>query len=255
MLGPVSTSRILLTCDSKAKAHRHYLPALRRGGWDGEVDVVAFGDPIPAPSAYDGLLLSGGLDIHPSNWDESEELHPSAEPDEPRDELEATLLRGAWELGLPILGICRGEQLLNVVLGGTLCQHLPDTFPVPVDLHQKGSSDEPPELRHAVQVDPASRLGALVGAGEVQVNSRHHQAVLEVAAPLRAVAWHDGTPGPDGPLIEGVEAKDPSRWVVGVQWHPENLVALDSDAGRAAIRIFEGFAAAVRARSLTRSAR
>ena len=233
-------SSLLITCRDKSSADRHYVPAVRAGGWEGEILLVSPGDPVPPLDGFRGLLLTGGDDIHPVNWDPGEAVHPEAEPDPERDGLEIPLARRAWDLGLPILGICRGEQLLNVALGGSLVQDIPDHYGCEPGLHRLGSSSLPPELAHWVIVDPASRLRALVGAEAVQVNSRHHQAVGRLAPGLRAVAWH-GTARDGQPLVEGIEAADASRWVVAVQWHPENLVAMEHPAALGALGLFRGF--------------
>jgi len=236
----VIVSSLLITCQNKSAVERNYLPALRLGGWAGEVRLVTAGDPVPALDGVAGLLMPGGDDIHPRRWDAAEALHPAAEPDEPRDELEINLVLEAWRRGLPILGICRGEQLLNVALGGSLIQDLPSQIGLDPGLHNRGTSSEAVEA-HQVAIAAGSRLAALVGGTVATVNSRHHQAVLRVAPCLRAVAWCRGPEG--GELVEGVEAD--GRWVVGVQWHPENLVRLDNATGRAALGIFRGFAAAL----------
>jgi putative glutamine amidotransferase len=236
-------SSLLITCQNKSAAERHYVPAVRLGGWQGDIQLATPGAPAPSLDGVAGLLLPGGYDIHPCHWDEAEALHPTAELDTPRDALELPLAREAWARGLPILGICRGAQLLNVALGGSLVQDIPSRFGLEDSLHRRGSSEEADEA-HAVRVQAGSRLAQLVGATRIQVNSRHHQAVLRLAPDLKAVAWHRG--GPDGPeLVEGIEAKDSGRWAVGVQWHPENLVRLENATGQAARGIFQGFAEAL----------
>jgi len=234
-------SSILLTCRNKESAHKHYVKALRLAGWSGELELVAPGDPLPSLEGCAGLLLLGGADIHPRHWDPGEPIHPTVELDEARDALELPLARAAWERRTPILGICRGVQLLNVALGGSLHQDIPSRFGVPAGLHQRGTPDLP-ELAHAVEVDPASVLAGMLGCTHLEVNSRHHQAVRCIAPPLKAVAWHAGTRDPGGPLVEAVEAVDSGRFALGVQWHPENLVELGSEAGRAALSLFRGFA-------------
>lgn len=237
-------SSILVACGNKSGAEKHYLPALRRGGWGGEICLVAPGDPLPPLEMVKGLVLCGGMDIHPRLWDGTEPLHPAAEVDEARDAFEVPLVRQAWGLGLPILGICRGEQILNAALGGTLIQDIPTHFGCEPERHRHGSS-ETPELHHALQLDPSSRLAQLMDCTDPRVNSRHHQAVRRLAPGLRAVGWHRDTVHPEsGPLIEAVEAEDASRWAFGVQWHPENLEGLEDENGEAARRIFRGFAAA-----------
>ena len=238
-------SRLLLTCRNKSAIERSYIPAVRLGGWAGAILPVAPGDPPPDLEGVAGLLMVGGDDIHPRWWDPGEALHPAAEPDEARDDLEIPLAREAWRRGLPILGICRGEQLLNVALGGSLIQDIPSRCGLAPGLHNVGTSAVPEEA-HRVDIAPGSRLAALVGAAAATVNSRHHQAVLRVAPGLRAVAWWRDPAGSE--LVEGIEAEAADRWVVGVQWHPENLVGLASATGEAAQGIFRGFAAALAGR-------
>jgi len=242
----VPVSSLLVTCQNKSALERNYLPAVRQGGWTGEIVLAAPGAPPPSLEGVVGLLMPGGYDIHPRHWDEDEALHHTAELDELRDALELPLAREAWRLGLPILGICRGVQVLNVALGGSLIQDIPSHCGLDGDLHYSGTPEEAVEA-HPVAIAPGSRLAALVGGTEASVNSRHHQAVLRVAPGLRAVAWYrDPEQGQE--LVEAVEAEDPSRWVVGVQWHPENLVTLDGPTGQGALGIFQGFAAAMSGR-------
>jgi putative glutamine amidotransferase len=234
-----------VTCRSKSAAQRHYLPALEAAGWTGEFHLATPGSQVPDLETFKGILLTGGNDIHPHWWNGQEPVHPLAEPDQDRDALEMPLVREAWAMGLPILGICRGEQVLNVALGGSLIQDLPSRFHLPEDLHRRGSSDDPPAAAHTVEVDPQSRLADLLGTVTVAVNSRHHQAVMRLAEGLRAVAWHRQ---PALGIVEAIEAEDPVRWVLGVQWHPENLAKLENPMGQAALGIFRGFVAALEAR-------
>lgn len=157
-----------------------------------------------------GLVLTGGEDIEPLRYGASPvpelgRINPA------RDEMELTVLECALELDLPILGICRGCQLLNVYFGGTLYQDLNTQRPGELRHMQR----EPWGMRtHLVRTEPGSRLQAAVGPQDLLINSYHHQGIREVAAALRVVAR-----ATDG-LIEGLEAPDCS-WVVGVQWHPE----------------------------------
>jgi putative glutamine amidotransferase len=234
-------SMLLVSCKNKSGAEKHYLPALKAAGWTGPVHLIAPGDPLPDLTQATGLLLTGGHDIHPRHWDATEPVHPNAEVDGDRDTFEIPLIRAAWEQNLPILGVCRGEQILNVALGGSLIQDVPDHYGCESELHQHGSPEEP-DMHHRVQLAPASRLRALLGEDVFLVNSRHHQAVKRLAPPLVAVGWHLDTAHPDtGPIIEAVEAIDPSRWAFGVQWHPENLVTLMGPAGDAARDLFAAF--------------
>ncbi|GLH74241.1 gamma-glutamyl-gamma-aminobutyrate hydrolase [Geothrix limicola] len=234
-------SKLLLSCKNKSGAEKHYLPALGMAGWTGPIHLVAPGDPLPDLAEVAGLLLTGGYDIHPCHWNGDEPLHPKAEVDADRDAFEIPLVRAAWERDLPILGICRGEQVLNVALGGSLIQDIPDHYGCEPTRHQHGTSDVP-EMHHRVQLAPGSRLRSLLGEDVFLVNSRHHQAVKHVAPPLAAVGWHlDTTHTETGPIVEAIEAIDPRRWVFGVQWHPENLVTLKGPAGDAARDLFRAF--------------
>ncbi len=234
-------SKLLVSCKNKSGAEKHYLPALRAAGWSGAVLLVA---PVDSPPDLDqacGLLLTGGYDIHPRHWDATEPIHPKAEVDADRDDYEIPLIRAAWERNLPLLGVCRGEQILNVALGGSLIQDVPEHYGCEPGRHQYGTP-EVPDMRHRVQLAPGSRLRALLGEDVFLVNSRHHQALKRLAPPLVAVGWHLDTSHPEtGPIVEAVEAADPARWVFGVQWHPENLVTLKGPAGDAARDLFSAF--------------
>ena len=241
-------SKLLVSCKNKSGAEKHYLPALRAAGWTGPTLLAGPGEPLPELKEVRGLLLTGGFDIHPCHWDENEPVHATAEVDAGRDAFEIPLIRAAWDQHLPILGICRGEQVLNVALGGSMIQHVPEYFACEPTRHQHGTP-EVPDMHHRVQLAPGSRLRALLGEDVFLVNSRHHQAVRRVAGPLVAVGWHLDTAHPEsGPLIEALEATDPKRWVFGVQWHPENLVTLKGPAGDAARDLFAAFAQAAKQR-------
>jgi putative glutamine amidotransferase len=152
-----------------------------------------------------------------------------------RDRWEIALVHAAERRGKPLLAICRGAQVLNVTLGGTLVQDLPS--------QQPGEINHDPDLprnsrTHSIELAAESRLARAVGLTRMDVNSVHHQAIARVADELRVVAT-----APDG-VIEGVEsAADSSWWCVGVQWHPEDLVETDEPWAR---DIFGAFAKAVR---------
>jgi putative glutamine amidotransferase len=180
----------------------------------------------------DGLLLAGGVDIDPARF--GQEPHPKlGKVDALRDWVELSLVPWAWADGLPVLGICRGIQTLNVARGGTLWQDI--TSQVPGALHHGRVSYT---LRaHAVKLEPASRLVTVLGSDKVRVNSLHHQAIQVPGRGLQVVGRSS-----DG-IIEAVEG-DGQAWVVGVQWHPEWLWETD----RPAERLFEGFVAACTAR-------
>jgi putative glutamine amidotransferase len=170
-----------------------------------------------------GLVLTGGEDVAPDRYGAAP--HPRLGAVDPsRDAAEVALIDAARQHGMPILAICRGIQILNVALGGTLYQDLDSERPSPVP-----HSDE--TSRHAVRVAPGSLLERTLGARSATVNSRHHQAIRDLAPGLKAVAWAE-----DG-VIEAAEPQDTGDpWIVAVQWHPEDLTE------RA---LFEGFARAV----------
>ena len=178
-----------------------------------------------------GLVLSGGPDMHPSSY--GQEPDPALGPTEPDlDAFELELVRRADALGLPILGICRGMQVLNVARGGTLVQDLPG--------HRQEEAGR--VATHDVVIREGSLLAGAMGPGSHAVNSFHHQAVRLVGRGLRAVAWST-----DG-LVEAVEATD-REFVVGVQWHAESLVAEQAGLYRAFL------AAAARREAGVRAAR
>jgi putative glutamine amidotransferase len=188
----------------------------------------------------DGLLLTGGEDVEPARYGETVR-HPSVESVAERDALELQLLQWALSDGLPVFAICRGIQVLNVALGGTLYQDLPTEPDRPASVaHDQGALDPPVprvEPSHAVTVRPGSFLAGLVGEGERAVNSMHHQGIKALAPTLHPVGF-----APDG-LVEAVEANDPapSSFLVGVQWHPEELAVGGDPASR---RLFEAFVTA-----------
>lgn len=160
-----------------------------------------------------GLLITGGPDLDPAGYGAA--AHPELGPtDSQVDAFELALCRRADAQGMPILGICRGAQVLNVVRGGTLHQHIPDLNGGALEHRQR----EPGyQSTHAVQVAPDSSLAQTTGGGPVEVNSFHHQTVDRLGLGLRACAW-----SADG-LIEAIEDVD-GRFVIGVQWHAETLL-------------------------------
>lgn len=178
-----------------------------------------------------GLVLTGGEDVDPSRY--GEEPKPGLGLTNPeRDEAELATLRYAMERELPILAICRGCQLLNVYLGGTLYQDLTLERPSSVQHEQT----EPWGRRtHDVRVEPGSRLAEIVGSDELCINSFHHQGIKDLAPGLRAVAQAaDGT-------IEAVESETYPSWLLGLQWHPERheATAPDTDPDRRILGAFK----------------
>lgn len=184
----------------------------------------------------DGLLLSGGGDIQPSFFGE-EDSGLLWLVDERRDRLELALARWALAEELPLLAICRGHQVLNVAAGGTLIQDIPTSVPGALN-HSTVAGRPKSSVAHMVEVTTGSRLAALIGAGDLGVNSAHHQAVKAVGDGLIVTAR-----APDG-IIEGLEIAD-HPFCVGVQWHPEVMV----ESQPAMRRLFEGLAEAAGARA------
>jgi putative glutamine amidotransferase len=182
----------------------------------------------------DGLILPGGGDIMPTLFGE-EDSGLLWFVDEQRDRAELALARWARAEGLPLLAICRGAQMLNVAAGGTLIQDIPTQVPAALP-HSTVAGRPLPTVAHTVEVAAGSRLAALVGAGELGVNSAHHQAVRVVGAGLVVTAR-----APDG-VIEGLEAPD-HPFCVGVQWHPEAMV----ESHPVMRCLFEGLVEAARA--------
>ncbi len=164
----------------------------------------------------DGLVITGGPDTPPARY--GQQPHPMTKPvHRRRDEFDFRCLEIALDLGLPILAICYGAQLLNVLMGGTLIQDIPSQRPS-ADRHVQDG----PRLLHSVRIEPDTKLARCLGVAEVQVASSHHQAVDRVGRGLRVSARsRDG-------IIEGIETED-HRLILGVQWHPEELSATHPD--------------------------
>jgi putative glutamine amidotransferase len=176
----------------------------------------------------DGLVVTGGaFDVDPALYGAAGR-HPTVTLKESRTEAELSLVQEALSRGLPVLGICGGEQLLAVAVGGTLLQHIPDSIRDALEHEQSNPRDEP---SHPVTVLPGTMLAGIVGAASMAVNSAHHQAVADAGpfARVSAVAPDD--------VIEAIEDKR-FRFCLGVQWHPEFLI----DPGDR--RIFDAFVAA-----------
>lgn len=231
----VSTSITVDRVPERAYVNSAYLRAIEQAG----------GVPVPLPPQLSpqgltviarelhGLLLTGGGDVDPARFGEAP--HPTLFDVAPaRDALEISALQIALGRGLPVLAICRGIQILNVALGGTLHQDV-GTDPGTELRHSQDSPRDQPS--HKVTIRPASRLARVLGTDELEVNSMHHQAVKGLGRGLVPVAW-----APDQ-IVEGVELDDPARFVLGVQWHPEELVP-HSDAAR---RLFSALIDAGRA--------
>jgi putative glutamine amidotransferase len=176
----------------------------------------------------DGLLLTGGGDVDPSLYG-SERTKEMYGIDPGRDRFEMALAREAFRRKLPVLAVCRGIQILNVALGGSLIEDIPSE--IGSDYHAK-IGDEVFVAHQRVQIDETCGLAALVGATDLAVNSIHHQALRRVADGIHPVAWAE-----DG-VIEAIESDDPDWPLIGVQWHPEYLGEVDDDPSQ---RLFAAF--------------
>jgi putative glutamine amidotransferase len=192
-----------------------FLPAIYIDGvtMAGGIPLLLPPQPVDAEIAgrvldsLDGLVLTGGRDVDPAMY--GQQAHPATDaPARDRDAWEFTLLQEALRRGLPVLGICRGAQVLNVALGGTLHQHVPDV--VGHIRHQQGNAVF---NTSAIQTVPGTRLAALLGES-TEAQCYHHQAIAELGQGLLASAWD-----PDG-VIEGIEMPG-APFVLAVQWHPE----------------------------------
>ncbi len=209
--------RIALTLDRETEPSEEndYLRALVAAG--APRDAIQIVTPIhPRWRPFDALLLGGGADVDPARYGRRIREHGGVEVDAERDAIDFALWEEAHRAGAPVLGICRGLQVINVALGGTLVQDIPTERPSTV-IHER-SKAEKTWRDHPVAIAPGTRLARIAGPGtaEIPVNSRHHQAIDRVAFGL-AVAGV----APDG-IAEAVEAPGPP-WLVAVQWHPENL--------------------------------
>ncbi|HET7026174.1 MAG TPA: gamma-glutamyl-gamma-aminobutyrate hydrolase family protein [Candidatus Limnocylindrales bacterium] len=205
-----------------------YAEAVRTAG--GEPRFVHPGMPTTerdaALDAMDGLLLAGGADVEPARY--GCEIDGSRTIDRARDALEAVAWDVAAARAVPVLGICRGIQAINVFSGGTLLQH--------VDDHAGVSFGHGDPRRHELRLVAGTRLGELLGTtSELAVNTYHHQGIRDsdLAPDLVAAGWADS---PAGPLVEALEAPA-GRWLVGVQCHPERTASTPRSFGR----LFEAF--------------
>lgn len=229
-----------VTLDSEEPGGYSKLPwyALRQNY--SEAVVRAGGLPVLLPhepgqvGAYleeiDGLIVTGGaFDVDPSLFGEAER-HPTVKLKARRTDFEWKITEGAIAHDLPVFGICGGQQLLNVVLGGTLIQHIPDELPAALAHEQPNPRTEP---GHVVSVVPGTLLHRICGADQLAVNSAHHQAAKATGPGVVVNARAE-----DG-VIEGIE--DPRRrFCIGVQWHPEYSISVGDQ------KLFDAFVAACR---------
>lgn len=199
----------------RVRLNSAYITALENAGL---VPVVV--PPLTSASAardilsrVDGLVITGGEDVDPSRYgqDRSPQCGVS---NAARDETEIALIREASETRKPLLAICRGPQVVNVALGGTLIQDIPSEIPAALP---HNSNDARSTRVHDVTIDEGSRIADAIGETAISVNSFHHQSVKDVAPSLKVTAR-----APDG-IIEGLEPKAEDWWMMAVQWHPEEM--------------------------------
>ena len=206
---------------SKSDKITPYEKALRLAGLE---PLRCSAQECPPINGMDALLLTGGSDVNPQLYGEA--AHPETEePENDRDQMEIQLVRVALKRDMPILAICRGLQVLNVVQGGTLIQHL------------EGHVERTPDAgkpAHNVNIIPQSKLAEIVGSELLAVNSRHHQAIARLGEGLTVTARAQA----DG-VIEAVELQG-QRFVIAVQWHPENQAPTDSRQ----LKLFQALATA-----------
>jgi putative glutamine amidotransferase len=231
--------RIALTLDRDASAREEndYIAALIAAGFARE-EIVLLPPGSRPDGEFDGVVLGGGCDVDPTRYGQAPRPDANLELDADRDATDFALFERARSEGTPTLAICRGLQVVNVALGGTLIQDLPSQRPGALG-HETDEArrENKKKLDHAVRVASGTRLSEIAAAEEIAVNSRHHQAIDRAAPGLKVSAV-----APDG-VIEAVESAEP--WMLAVQWHPENLAADDTSSRR----LFEDFARAVRRRA------
>lgn len=215
-----------------------YIHALHRAGAQ---EAAVLGVEITEDRAaallrrFDGLLLMGGGDVEASRYGAAR--HPQNSGEEPlRDAFEIALVRTALAEGIPTLAVCRGMQVLNVALGGTLEQHLPDG-----NGRLEHETPEGDFVFHPVKVEPGTRLAEAMGVERPECASTHHQGVADLGEGLVPTAWSD-----DG-LVEALEHRD--GWMVAVQWHPERTARRDP----AQQRLFDTLAERVRQAAIARA--
>lgn len=161
----------------------------------------------------DGIIIGGGEDVHPSHYNKMEYIDVCGDIDEYRDTLEFILINFAMEKKVPLLGICRGQQIINVANGGTLIPDIPSYITTSINHSEKS------KYNHKVGVVPDSWLSEIIKLDTFMINSRHHQAVDEIAPNFKIAAY-----APDS-IIESIEIKNKTAhpFATGVQWHPESL--------------------------------
>ncbi len=210
--------KIAISKASGTAPYRNYIPWLQAAD-----DDVEYCDLIDLPldaalaelASCSGLVLTGGPDVDPARFNRSEERGRALKVDEQRDELEFRLLAKALEMNIPVLGICRGLQLINIARGGSLVMDIPTDVQTEIEHRQLEGVD----AGHHVVVQPGTLLKKITGELEGEVNSAHHQAIENIGEGLvEAAESSDG-------LVEAIELAEPANggFLLAVQWHPERM--------------------------------
>jgi putative glutamine amidotransferase len=232
LVGVTATTEIIRDA-LRVRVNAAYTEALRKVGLIPIViPPLAAADAQAVLDGLAGLVVTGGEDVSPSRYGQI--AHPTVEAHAGRDESEIALILEARQRRMPTLAICRGIQVVNVALGGTLVQDIPSQLPAALNHDPEAGRGE---RVHIIRVDTASRLAGALGADCLATNSFHHQALDRVAPGLRVSAHAE-----DG-IIEGAESADPDWWMLAVQWHPEELIETPESWDR---NLFTAFADAVR---------
>jgi len=229
--------RIAVSVAEKEKANGakspYFQALLAAGAKENEIELVSAADASRVRAdGYDGILFTGGEDVDPSFYGEPKQ-HDNVHDHRPRDEFEFKLLDGALARRAPILGICRGVQMINVKFGGTLYQDMKEDAEPQFEHRQTDLGKSRQEATHSVLVtDTESSLGSIV-QGACRVNSLHHQAVKRVGRGLKVTARSE-----DG-FVEAVESAEKYPFLVAVQWHPEEMVKESKEQREIFVRFVE----------------
>lgn len=232
LVGVTATTEVIRDA-LRVRVNAAYTDALRRVGLlPLVIPPLASTEVAPVLDGLAGLVVTGGEDVDPGRYGQAP--HPTVDMHAGRDESEIALVLDARRRRLPTLAICRGIQVVNVALGGTLVQDIPSQVPAALNHDPAG---ERAARVHTVRVEPSSQLARALGTDYLMTNSFHHQALDAVAEGIRATARAE-----DG-IIEGAESADRKWWMLAVQWHPEELQDGREPWDR---NLFAAFAAAVR---------